>query len=104
MLTAVNWRKPPPKIFVALSAGTLQDETGRTIGEAGFIELADTGETASPIASAADNPFQLESLKSGYQIAGVAKGEDSDKGSEAKCGGDKDTEAKCGEAKCGGSN
>ncbi len=58
---------------------------------------------AAPIASAADNPFQLESLKSGYQIAGVAKGEDSDKGSEAKCGGDKDTEAKCGEAKCGGS-
>ena len=55
---------------------------------------------AAPIASAADNPFQMDSLKNGYQVAGVAKGE------EAKCGGDTDGdkggENKCGEAKCGG--
>lgn len=57
---------------------------------------------AAPIASAADNPFQMDSLKNGYQVAGVAKGED-DKGGEAKCGEDKGGEAKCGEAKCGGS-
>ena len=43
---------------------------------------------AAPIAAAADNPFQMDALKSGYQVAGVAKGE----------------EAKCGEAKCGGNN
>ena len=61
---------------------------------------------AAPIAGAADNPFQMDSLKSGYQVAGVAKGEEAKCG-EAKCGGaesDKGTEAKCGEAKCGGSN
>ena len=61
---------------------------------------------AAPIAAAADNPFQMDSLKSGYQVAGVAKGEEAKCG-EAKCGGaesDKGTEAKCGEAKCGGSN
>ncbi|KPK34371.1 MAG: hypothetical protein AMJ66_03910 [Betaproteobacteria bacterium SG8_40] len=61
---------------------------------------------AAPIASAADNPFQMDSLKNGYQIAGVAKGEENKCG-EAKCGGatddDKGGEAKCGEAKCGGS-
>lgn len=57
---------------------------------------------AAPLASAADNPFQMDSLKNGYQVAGVAKGEDGKDG-EAKCGGDKDGEAKCGEAKCGGS-
>jgi len=56
---------------------------------------------ALPVANAADNPFHMDSLKAGYQIAGVAKGE------EGKCGGDKigedkTTEAKCGEAKCGG--
>ncbi len=68
---------------------------------------------AAPIAGAADNPFQMESLKSGYQVAGVAKGEEGKCGEgkcgeakcgEAKCGGDKDTEGKCGEGKCGGSN
>lgn len=61
---------------------------------------------AAPIAVAADNPFQMDSLNSGYQVAGVAKGEEAKCG-EAKCGGaesDKGTEAKCGEAKCGGSN
>ena len=62
---------------------------------------------AAPIANAADNPFQMNSLKNGYQVAGVVKGEEGqgggDKGTEAKCGDDKGGEAKCGEAKCGGS-
>jgi uncharacterized low-complexity protein len=62
---------------------------------------------AAPVASAADNPFEMNSLKNGYQVAGVAKGEENkcggDKGTEAKCGEDKGGEAKCGENKCGGS-
>jgi uncharacterized low-complexity protein len=45
---------------------------------------------AAPLASANDNPFKLESLKSGYQVA-------DNKGKEGKCG-----EGKCGEGKCGG--
>jgi len=53
---------------------------------------------AAPVTSAADNPFHMDSLKSGYQVAGVAKGEEG----EAKCGEDKGGEAKCGESKCGG--
>jgi uncharacterized low-complexity protein len=60
---------------------------------------------AAPIASAADNPFEMDSLKNGYQVAGVAKGEEAKCG-EGKCGGasddEKGGEAKCGEAKCGG--
>lgn len=59
-----------------------------------------TSIAAVPVASAANNPFHMDSLKSGYQISGVLKGE------EAKCGedkgGDKGGEAKCGESKCGG--
>jgi uncharacterized low-complexity protein len=64
---------------------------------------------AAPIANAAENPFQMDSLKSGYQVAGVAKGEENKCGEskcgESKCGGatdtDKGDEAKCGEGKCG---
>jgi uncharacterized low-complexity protein len=51
---------------------------------------------AAPMAGAADNPFKMESLKSGYQVA------QNDKNKEGKCGGDKAKEGKCGEGKCGG--
>ena len=44
----------------------------------------------APLANADDNPFKLQSLKSGYQVA-------DNKGKEGKCG-----EGKCGEGKCGG--
>lgn len=70
------------------------------IGSAFIASIA-----AAPIAGAADNPFHMDSLKSGYQVAGVTKNEEAKCG-EAKCGGaesDKGGEAKCGEAKCGGS-
>ena len=39
----------------------------------------------APVASAAENPFAMDSLKDGYQIAA-----------------EKSTEGKCGEGKCGG--
>ena len=45
-----------------------------------------------PVASAAENPFQLNQLSGGYNLASKAEG-------EGKCG-----EGKCGEGKCGGSN
>ena len=62
---------------------------------------------AAPALKAADNPFQMESLTKGYQVA------DNDKAKEGKCGGDKAKEGKCGgdkakdgdkakEGKCGG--
>jgi uncharacterized low-complexity protein len=64
---------------------------------------------AAPAVNADDNPFQMESLANGYQVA------DNDKGKEGKCGGDKAKEGKCGgdkakdsggdkakEGKCGG--
>ena len=55
---------------------------------------------AAPALNAADNPFQLDSLKNGYQVA-------EDKAKEGKCGGDKAKDGKCGgdkakEGKCGG--
>ncbi len=48
-------------------------------------------------ANAADNPFGMSELSSGYQV--LAEG----KCGEGKCGGNKaKKEAKCGEGKCGG--
>lgn len=55
---------------------------------------------AAPIANAAENPFQMDSLQKGYQVADL-KAEEGKCG-EGKCGGDKDKEGKCGEGKCGG--
>ena len=63
-----------------------------------------TSLAASPLANAADNPFAMSELSSGYMVAGMAEG---------KCGGDKAgamategaekvmEEGKCGEGKCG---
>jgi uncharacterized low-complexity protein len=57
---------------------------------------------AAPVAHAAGNPFDMDSLKSGYQITGVSKGEEGtsgdDNGADSKGG-----ESKCGESKCGSS-
>lgn len=56
----------------------------------------------SPIANAAENPFSLNSLSTGYSVAdhhGEGKCGESKCG-EAKCG-EKEGEGKCGEAKCG---
>ncbi|HSR63246.1 MAG TPA: hypothetical protein VLN56_07565 [Gammaproteobacteria bacterium] len=55
---------------------------------------------ASPVANAADNPFQMNELSSGYMIADSHEGKCGDKGEEGKCG-DKGEEGKCGEGKCG---
>lgn len=51
---------------------------------------------AVPIASAADNPFGMQSLDRGYMVADTHKyGEK--KGGEGKCGG----QGACGEGRCG---
>ena len=42
----------------------------------------------APVASAADNPFEMDSLKYGYQIVAAKKAK----------------EGKCGEGRCGGTN
>ncbi len=63
---------------------------------------------AGSYAQAADNPFEMQSLKNGYQVAQAddAKGKEGkcggDKKKDAKCGGDKKKDGKCGEGKCGG--
>ena len=54
---------------------------------------------ASPVVSADQNPFTMQPLSSGYQLA--------DKGKEGNCGGKKETEAHCGakgdkDGHCGG--
>jgi uncharacterized low-complexity protein len=55
---------------------------------------------ASSAVSAAENPFAMQSLESGYQ---VAADEAKDKKAEGKCGEGKCGEGKCGEGKCGAS-
>ena len=75
---------------------------------AGAAFVATTAFT--PLASAADNPFGMVKLDSGYQLA-QAKTDDKKKDGkcgEGKCGGDKKAadpkmkDGKCGEGKCGG--
>jgi|AZIJ01.1.fsa_nt_gi uncharacterized low-complexity protein len=67
------------------------------VGAAFMVSLA-----LSPVASADSNPFQLNELSNGYEVAGKdAEG----KCGEGKCGGAKpkaESEGKCGEGKCGG--
>jgi uncharacterized low-complexity protein len=57
--------------------------------------------------NAAENPFAMSDLSSGYMVAEAAEGmkkEGEGKCGEGKCGGEKKTteEGKCGEGKCGG--
>lgn len=47
--------------------------------------------------SASENPFGMQKLSAGYNVA-MSEGTCG----EGKCGGDKAKEAKCGEGKCGG--
>ena len=68
---------------------------------AAAIGAALAGSLAMGTATAADNPFGLSELGSGYmQLASSHEG----KCGEGKCGGEKatSTEGKCGEGKCGG--
>jgi len=56
-------------------------------------------------AVAAENPFGMNELDSGYQVAmsTMPEGSCGGKEGEGKCGGDKKkSEGKCGEGKCGG--
>lgn len=78
--------------------------------------------TVAPLAKAADNPFAMSSLKTGYQVAADDKKADDSKAhkmskadkkanakmmkegkcGEGKCGVKNLKEGKCGEGKCGG--
>jgi uncharacterized low-complexity protein len=70
------------------------------LGTAFAVSLA-----ASPIAGAAENPFGMTELSSGYMVAEAEGkcGEGMDKSHEGKCGEgmEKKAEGKCGEGKCG---
>lgn len=58
-----------------------------------------------PVANA--NPFAMQSLDSGYQVAAEEKKDAEGKCGEGKCGAgktaDKKADGKCGEGKCGAS-
>jgi uncharacterized low-complexity protein len=58
-----------------------------------------TSLAATNTANAAENPFAMSELSSGYMVAEAAEG----KCGEGKCGGEKKAaeEGKCGEGKCG---
>jgi uncharacterized low-complexity protein len=55
---------------------------------------------AAPLATAAENPFGMSALKSGYLLAAADDAKPAAKPMEGKCGGMKDEKAKDG--KCGG--
>lgn len=56
-----------------------------------------------PVANAAENPFAMAELSSGYMVAEMAEGKCGSgmKTEEGKCGSSKKMEGKCGEGKCG---
>jgi uncharacterized low-complexity protein len=56
---------------------------------------------AAPVVNAAGDPFEMNSLSGGYQVAQADKNKEGKCG-EGKCGGDKAKDGKCGEGKCGG--
>jgi uncharacterized low-complexity protein len=59
-----------------------------------------TSLATAPVANAAENPFTMSELSSGYMVADSHM---EGKCGEGKCGGDKaKKEGKCGEGKCGG--
>lgn len=64
----------------------------------------------SPVVNAAENPFALKSLSSGYQVADAHEKAKEGKCGEGKCGSEmkgqdaadkKAKDGKCGEGKCG---
>ena len=70
------------------------------IGSAFAISLV-----AAPVANAANNPFGMQQLNSGYFVAEAKDGKcgGDKKSADGKCGGDKKAkDGKCGEGKCGG--
>ena len=100
-----------------MSQKAIKNPLAIALGAAFVTSLAGT-----PVANAADNPFAMSELSSGYVVAEMAEGKcgegkcggdkakaegkcGGDKaGAEGKCGGDKaKKEGKCGEGKCGGS-
>ena len=66
------------------------------------------GAVAFGAAHAAQNPFAMQDLGKGYQVAADDKamdakcGGDKAKAKDAKCGGDKAKDTKAKDAKCGG--
>lgn len=54
------------------------------------------------IAQAEDNPFAMQDLKGGYQLAAADEGTMAGKAKDSKCGAGKATETKSTEGKCGG--
>ncbi len=58
------------------------------------------GLSATSVVNAAENPFSMTALSSGYMVVASAEGKcGSNKGGEAKCGSNKGEEAKCGNNK-----
>ena len=57
---------------------------------------------ATPVASADTNPFAMQPLSSGYQVAGKEGNCGGKKGSEAHCGAKGDKDGHCGGKKDGG--
>ena len=77
-----------------MSKTTVMKPLSIALGAAFVASLAGTS-----VANAADNPFSMTELSSGYMVADSKEG----KCGEGKCGGEKKTEeGKCGEGKCGG--
>lgn len=55
----------------------------------------------APTASAAENPFAIQTLEKGYMVAQAHTYDEDKKASEGKAGEGKCGEGKCGEGKCG---
>jgi uncharacterized low-complexity protein len=82
-----------------MSNKTVMKPLSVALGAAFVASLAGTS-----VANAAENPFGMKELSSGYMVAEEGKcGGMKEKEKEGKCGGEKkeSAEGKCGEGKCG---
>jgi uncharacterized low-complexity protein len=85
-----------------MSNDTFKKPLAIALGAAFVTSLAGTS-----VANAAENPFSMTELSSGYMVAESKEGKcggEKKEMKEGKCGGEAKemTEGKCGEGKCGG--
>ena len=94
----------PPSISMMTWAGASVSATAPALSPLALALGAAfaTSLAGASVANAAQNPFAMSQLSSGYMVADSHEG----KCGEGKCGGSKDSKSKegsCGEGKCGGS-
>jgi uncharacterized low-complexity protein len=105
MATTARQAQHPFNTYNDMEITMSQKTTLKPLAIAAGAALA-TSLAATAPANAAENPFAMSELSSGYMVAEMNEGKcgaEKKAGHEGKCGAEKkaDKEGKCGEGKCG---